>query len=388
MRLNDDYNNNKRSGGGFSVTTIAVGVSVCVLAILGVVVMANQKPAPAKTAIAVQTKEAGVDGQSEPESEAAAAASDKSVDELVSGSTLTSNDLEFWSFFRQEEKMSEEAKAAEEADKKKKAEEAKKEEETQEADTEHAKQTLIKKENGAEEWIPINPYLTKNEYDYTGLVYQDPIMKYFENSRQISFMGIDVSKEQGVVDYNKVKKAGVDFAMIKVGARGYGTGQIIMDDNFEKNIKGAVDAGLSVGVYFFSQAINEEEALEEANFVLEKVKDYKITYPVAYDMEQITGDTARTAELSQEVKSKIAAVFLKTMSDSGYKTVIYGNKEWLLQKINLSLLSEYNIWLAQEADIPDYPYKFSMWQYSTQGTISGISGKVDLNISFVDYDSK
>lgn len=388
MRLNDDYNNNKRSGGGFSVTTIAVGVSVCVLAILGVVVMANQKPASAKTAIAVQTKEAGADGQSVPESEAATAASDKSVDELVSGSTLTSNDLEFWSFFRQEEKMSEEAKAAEEADKKKKAEEAKKEEETQETDAEHAKQTLIKKENGAEEWIPINPYLTKNEYDYTGLVYQDPIMKYFENSRQISFMGIDVSKEQGVIDYNKVKKSGVDFAMIKVGARGYGTGRIIMDDNFEKNIKGAVDAGLSVGVYFFSQAINEAEALEEANFVLEKVKDYKITYPVAYDMEQITGDTARTAELSQEVKSKIASVFLKTMSDSGYKTVIYGNKEWLLQKINLSLLSEYNIWLAQEADIPDYPYKFSMWQYSTQGTISGISGKVDLNISFVDYDSK
>lgn len=250
------------------------------------------------------------------------------------------------------------------------------------------KHTLVQYADGKEEWVLISPYLPKHEYDFTKLVCQSDLMKYYENGKQTSYVGVDVSKFQDYIDFVKIKKAGIDFVMLRAGARGYGTGQLIVDEYFSENLKRATDAGLEVGVYFYSQAITQEEAIEEANLVLQNLGDYKISYPIAFDMELITNDTARTDNLSKSEKTNITKAFLDTIKAAGYKTIIYGNKEWLIKEIDMSKLTAYDVWLAQSADIPDYPYKFTMWQYSTQGSVDGIAGLVNLNISFIDYSEK
>lgn len=250
------------------------------------------------------------------------------------------------------------------------------------------KHTLVKYADGKEEWVLISPYLPKHEYDFTRLVCQSGLMKYYENGKQTSYVGVDVSKLQDYIDFTKVKKAGIDFVMIRGGARGYGTGQLIVDEYFLDNLKRATDAGLDVGVYFYSQAISKEEAVEEASLILENLTGYEIAYPIAFDMELITNDTARTDSLSKSEKTGIAKAFLDAVEDAGYKSILYGNKEWLIREIDMSKLTAYDVWLSQQEDIPDYPYRFTMWQYDTQGTVDGIAGPVNLNISFIDYSEK
>lgn len=250
------------------------------------------------------------------------------------------------------------------------------------------KHTLVETSDGKEEWVLISPYLPKSEYDYTKLVCQSDLMKYYEDVRQVSFVGADLSKYNDYVDFVKLKKAGVNFVMLRVGSRGYGTGQLMLDDYYTENIKRATDAGLEVGLYFFSQAITEAEAIEEAKMVIDNIGEYAITYPIAFDMELISNDTARIDNLTREERTKIAKAFLKTIEDAGYKPMLYGNKEWLIKKVDLSKLTDYDVWLSQPGDLPDYPYKFSMWQYTTSASIDGVAGYTNLNISFIDYSEK
>ncbi len=292
------------------------------------------------------------------------------------GSELHPDDLDFWDKYPPEEETAAEPQEPVEQEK------------AENDPATDGKHTLVVDAEGNEEWVLISPYLPKHEYDFTKLVCQSDLMKYYENGKQVSYVGVDVSKLQDYIDFVKVKKAGINFVMIRVGARGYGTGQLIVDDYFSENIKRATDAGLDVGVYFYSQAITEEEAREEANLVLTNLGDYQISYPVAFDMEPVPNDTSRIDDLSKSERTKIAKAFLDTIEDAGYKTIIYGNKEWLIKKIDMSKLTAYDVWLAQAADIPDYPYKFTMWQYSTQGAVDGIAGLVNLNISFIDYSEK
>ena len=186
----------------------------------------------------------------------------------------------------------------------------------------------------------------------------------------------------------KLKKAGIDFVMLRVGARGYGSGQIVLDEYFADNLKRATDAGLQIGVYFTSQAITEAEAVEEANVVLNNIKDYKITYPVAFDMGFVDNDTARIEGVSRADKTKITKAFLDTIAAAGYKTLLYGNKEWLIKEVDLSKLSAYDVWLSQVGDVPDYPYRFTMWQYADDISVDGIAGYSNMNISFIDYSEK
>ncbi len=199
---------------------------------------------------------------------------------------------------------------------------------------------------------------------------------------------MDISKYQDYVDFVKVKKAGIDFVMLRAGARGYGSGQLILDEYFSDNLKRATDAGLDVGVYFYSQAVSQDEAIEEANMVIENLGEYQITYPVAYDMELVENDTARTENLTRAEKTDIAKAFMDTIIASGRKAMIYGNKEWLIKEIDMSKLTAYDVWLSQDADIPDYPYKFAMWQYDFEGSVDGIAGYVNMNISFVNFAEK
>lgn len=248
--------------------------------------------------------------------------------------------------------------------------------------------TRIVNDSGEEEWVPIDFNLGQNTYDLKSFVCQSDMMKYYKDGAVISYLGVDISEKQGYVDFNKVKKAGIDFCMIRVGARGYGTGQLFLDDNFTDNMKRASDAGLEVGVYFYSQAITEEEVLEEVMLLLDSIKEYDVTYPVAFQMEYVENDTARVEQISKASKTELAQIFLGTVKTSGYTPLLYGKKEWLLKKVDLAKLSEYDVWLSQNEKQPDYPYLFGMWQYTNHAVVDGISGSVNLNVSLIDYSEK
>ena len=247
------------------------------------------------------------------------------------------------------------------------------------------KHTKVILRDGTEEWVTISQYLPKNDYDYTNLVSKNDRMEYYIDGKKVSYLGVDISKYQDYIDFNKVKKNGIDFVMIRLGARGYGTGQITIDDYFFDNLKRATDAGLKVGVYFSSHAINTDEVIEEAETVIDSIGEYRLDYPIAFDMGFVDNDTARIEGLSNNERTEIAKTFLDYVSGEGYTGCIYGTKEWFIKEIEMSKLTAYDFWLAQEEDLPDYPYKFSIWQYSRKGTLDGISGYVNLNISFVDY---
>ncbi len=250
------------------------------------------------------------------------------------------------------------------------------------------KHFAITNEEGKEEWLEINDALQKHKYDFSKLAYKSGLLSYYKDGNEVSYAGVDISKHQEEVDFAKVKAAGFDFCMLRVGARGYSSGQLVLDDYFLENIEKATEARLDIGVYFFSQAVTEEEAIEEAEMVLEQIKEFEVNYPIAFDMEYVDNDTSRVEQLTKKQKTKIAKAFLETIEEAGYTPMIYGKKEWLVQKLNLVLLEEYDVWLAEYAKVPAYPYAFTMWQYSNQGKVDGIEGKVNLNISFIDYSEK
>lgn len=371
MRLPDEYDDHNNMTP--TVVTAIVAVAMFVGVILVVVLLMNRKENSTHTT--------QVSATAASETTAAESSAYPDTDALVQGDTLTPDDLDFWDLYPEESETVPESAAEPEQP----AESTKETESDPSADGKH---TSVTTRDGKEEWVLISPYLPKNEYDFTKLVCQSDIMKYYEDGKQISYTGVDVSKYQDYIDFVKVKKAGVDYVMIRVGSRGYGSGQVVIDDYYSENIKRATDAGLLVGLYFSSQAITEDEAREEANILLENIGDYRIDYPIAFDMEFVDNDTARIEALSKSEKTAIAKAFLETIEAAGYKTAIYGDKEWLIKEIDMSKLTAYDVWLSQEADIPDYPYQFTMWQYSKTGSIDGISGYANLNISFIDYTAK
>lgn len=195
-------------------------------------------------------------------------------------------------------------------------------------------------------------------------------------------MGIDVSKWNGTIDWNAVKNSGVSYVIIRCGYRGSSQGSLIDDSTFAANIKGATAAGLKVGVYFFTQAIDEVEAVEEASMVLERIKGYKISYPIFLDVEPSGG---RADGISADTRTAVCKAFCETIQNAGYTAGIYANKTWLTSKINVSSLSGYKIWLAQYAAAPTYTGRYDLWQYKSTGKVSGISGNVDMNISYLGY---
>ena len=197
-----------------------------------------------------------------------------------------------------------------------------------------------------------------------------------------SYRGVDVSKYQTNIDWKAVKADGIDFAMIRVGYRGSTAGQIYTDEYFEKNIAGATAAGLKVGVYFYSQAINAEEAAEEAAFVLNAIRPYKVTFPVVFDWEIVGGSDARTYTVSRAVLCESAKTFCSAVEDAGYDAMIYFTQYLGYRKYILRQLSDYEFWYAEYEAKPRIVFNFDMWQYSSTGSVNGIDGDVDLNIYF------
>ena len=195
-------------------------------------------------------------------------------------------------------------------------------------------------------------------------------------------LGIDVSRWNGSIDWTKVKNSGVSYVIIRCGYRGSSKGQLIEDPKFTTNIKGAINAGLKVGVYFFTQAVDEVEAVYEASYVIEKIKNYKISYPVFLDVEPSGG---RGDKISNEMRTNVCKAFCQTIQNAGYTAGIYANKTWLTEKLDASQLSAYKIWLAQYAAAPTYGGRYDIWQYKSTGSINGISGDVDMNLSYMGY---
>lgn len=208
---------------------------------------------------------------------------------------------------------------------------------------------------------------------------------YVEDSEVTSLLGVDVSVHQDDIDWAKVRKSGIDFAMIRLGFRGYGTGEAHLDENYIQNIEGARAAGLNAGVYFFSQAVTVDEAIEEAQLVIDSLDGLDINYPVVYDWEIIYDDTARTDNVPVDVLTDCCVAFCEAIADAGYTPMIYQNKKTTMFKLDLERLTDYDFWLAEYNSEPTYYYDFTMWQYTSEGSVPGIEGDVDLNISFKDY---
>lgn len=239
--------------------------------------------------------------------------------------------------------------------------------------------------DGALYYFDVNGKAVTGEQVIRGVIY------HFDSNGKLAsetgVLGIDVSSHNGSIDWKAVANSGVDYVIIRCGYRGYGSGVLVEDSKFRTNIQGAINAGLKVGVYFFSQALNEIEAVEEASMVLNSISGYKITFPIFLDVEYSnSAKNGRADGLNVSQRTAVCNAFCKTITNAGYRAGVYANKDWLNNHIDPSKFSSSTkIWLAQYAKKPSYSGRYEMWQYSSTGSISGISGNVDLNMSYLGY---
>lgn len=196
--------------------------------------------------------------------------------------------------------------------------------------------------------------------------------------------GVDVSEHQREVDWAAVAAAGVDFAMIRAGYRGYSQGGLYEDEYFARNISGALDNGIDTGVYFFSQAVTPEEAAEEAEYVLELIRGYRVALPVVFDWENIDGDDARTDAVDGAALTDCAIAFCERVKEAGYEPAIYAYRYLAYFRYELPRLTDYKLWIGALGDSPDFYYAHNIWQYSANGSVRGIDGPVDLNLLFLE----
>ncbi|MGM9565405.1 GH25 family lysozyme [Evtepia sp.] len=226
--------------------------------------------------------------------------------------------------------------------------------------------------------------IPKNTYDNNLFQVNENGFLTYDSDEYTCKIGIDVSRYQGSIDWAAVKSAGVDFAMLRLGYRGYGTGRIVLDTYFYQNLQGALANDIEVGVYFFSQAISPEEGAEEAQFCLNALEGYSITYPIVFDWEPYpSGTGARTEGLDDKILTQCAVAFCDEVENAGYQSMVYSNLTYFYLHFDLNELINYPFWLAQYNSRPSFYYHFDIWQYGDSGNVPGIDGNVDLNIHFV-----
>ncbi|MDE5699859.1 MAG: glycoside hydrolase family 25 protein [Lachnospiraceae bacterium] len=211
---------------------------------------------------------------------------------------------------------------------------------------------------------------------------EEGLMQYVENGTVTSHKGIDVSKYQGNIDWAAVREEGIEYAFIRLGLRGYESGKIVLDDFYDANMKGASEAGVSTGIYFFTQAVTVEEAQEEAAFVIEHLAGYDVSCPVVFDVERISGGKGRADQITREERTAVTIAFCEAVKAAGYTPMIYGNVVCFTQLLDMTQLNDYEKWYAFYDDYMYMPYDVSCWQYTEKGRVNGISNNVDLNISF------
>lgn len=244
-------------------------------------------------------------------------------------------------------------------------------------------------QDGIYHFVQIDEAVTPRKWTDNNLVITpgEQWYDYQVNGESVVRRGIDVSSFQGDINWSKVAADGIDYAIIRLGIRGYGSGKLVLDTKFEQNIKGALENGIDVAVYFFSEALNEEEAVEEAEFAMEALEPYNIKCTLAIDIEDVNDDTARTKGLTQEQWTNNCIAFCEKVKENGYKPLIYGNMESMILMLDIARLNDYPKWWAAYYGYFYYPYDFTVWQFSEKGKVNGISTNVDLNISFDDWYS-
>lgn len=212
----------------------------------------------------------------------------------------------------------------------------------------------------------------------------DGYLHYSSEDISDTKVGIDVSSYQGDIDWKAVADSrNIDFAMIRVGYRGYGSeGKLDTDSRYEDNLKGAQENKVPMGVYFFTEAINYDEGVEEANYVLSLIEDYNVTYPVVIDTEYVNDSNARANDISNSDRTDAIVGFCETIKAAGHTPMIYASRNWFVQNMDIDRLGEYELWVAQYANVPYFPYKFTGWQYTYEGSVPGIEAPVDINVWF------
>lgn len=224
-------------------------------------------------------------------------------------------------------------------------------------------------------------------YNFDNLKNEQGRFSYYEDGNLVSQTAVDVSDLQGKIDWERVSEDGIDFAVIRLGRRGYTEGNIYLDDYYYENVSGVQSEGMPFGVYFFSQAITEDEAIEEANFVIKHLSGSGISYPVVFDHEPVESADGRANNLSKNELTHITKAFCQKIEDAGYTPMIYGNA-FDMERLNLNDLKGIDVWYAEyESSQPTGQFDFAMWQYSSTANVSGINTQADLSILFKPLDS-
>ena len=261
---------------------------------------------------------------------------------------------------------------------------------TEATDLQGAQKTRIEVagDNGERFLVPVREDIRKYEYDEEAfLLERNGELRYIKDGKTVSAKGIRVSEAQGRIDWETVAASGVEYAMIRIGARGDGAnGRCQTDVNYKRNVKGALAEGIEAGVYFVSRATTVEEAKEEAQFVIKNMKDYEISWPVALDTVEHVGDKkTRASGISAEDRTACAKAFMEEIAAAGYTPVWYADSRWSVLKYNMGELADYDMWYTSNGEDDAYPYHYTMWQYKNDTEIPGISKNAELCMSFVDY---
>lgn len=368
-------------GIGTPVIYMILAVSVFIVIILAVVFISNREINNSR-----KKNNVAATATPTPESErenVEFAEGQKDIEQLYKENKLRAEDLDFWNMYQDNTLIIEEAQPTESPTP------TPSHEPTDEELAADGMHTQVTYRDGTTKWVEISEKIPLYTYDFTNLKITNGQMEYFVDGEKNSWLGVDLSKSSGDVDFDALHSNGVDFVMLRLGSRGYESGLLTLDESFENNIAKAQGAGLEVGVTFFSQALNVKEAVEEAEFVIQNLAPYKISYPVAFDMEYIANDKARIDILDEDQKTQAAEAFLREVEKEGYRGILYGNKSWLLgELVPDKLLRDYDVWLLDPSPVPDYPYQFKMWKYAVNQDIPGIENKSSYIISFVDYTRK
>ncbi len=238
--------------------------------------------------------------------------------------------------------------------------------------------------NGSFHFVPINTELRLSELKQENVVeLESGELQYQVDGEVISHKGIDVSLYQGEINWSQVAEDGVEFAIIRAGYRGYGeSGRLVEDDAFERNMNGAIDNNIHAAAYFFTQAITVEEAVEEADLMIEKCSQFGNAFPIAIDVERVAGKNPRMDALTPTERTDVIIAFCERVKEAGFQPMVYYNTEMSILYVELDRLEEYPKWYASYSNKLFYPYYYGIWQYSSTGKVNGISGSVDLNMCF------
>lgn len=366
-----------------AIYTVAL-VSALILIILGVVLVSNRqnrKSGSAKAAVSASPA-----AQEDDSDEDYIEFADEDIETLYKEHKLRAEDLDFWDMYEDsgsqlvvEDSPSPSAEPSPSASV----------EPTEEELASDGKHVKVSYKDGTEEWVEIDENLDKADIDYTKLKTTNGKMVYYSGNKKLSRLGLVITDDSGTVDFETLAEGGVDFVMLQLGKRGYGTGVISLSDSFTERIAAARSAGLSVGVIFTSQAVTVEEAVEEAQFVTDQLLSYTVDYPVALQLSDVYNDTARTDVLDEEDRTEIAEAFLKDVESAGYDSILYAEGNYILSELLPSeLLKTTDVWLDDQNAVPEFPYAFKMWEYGDEMTISGVEKTAAYVISFVDYASR